>query len=119
MGSGTLRVPLFLDFDLDNADTRCSTIAALVLVTSRRSRPLFSTSSAGEAVPGGRLAKRLFSFSKLCEAARSRFLRALSLAFLGGEKYGLWTMQGSGVFSELMFVEVVVDDPLESVACRL
>lgn len=116
---GTVSVPRFLDFDFDNSDTRCSVIATVVSATFCRSRPLLPTGSAGEAEPDGRLAKRLFSFNRLCEAARSRLLRALSLPFFGGEKYGLWTMWGSGVFSELVFVEVVVGDLSEPVACRL
>jgi hypothetical protein len=118
-GSRFLRVFRFLDFDFDISNTRCSVIAAVVSATFGRLRSLISTSSAGEAVVGGRLIKRLFSFNRLCEAARSLFLRALSWAFFRGEKYGLWTMWGSGVFSELVCVAAEADDLVEPVACRL
>lgn len=117
-GPGFLRDFRFPNFTFDNSDTRCSVIAAVVSATFDRSRPLITAGSAGEAVAEGRLIKRLFSFSKLREASRSLLL-ALSRVFFGGEKYGLWTIRGSGVLSELVFVAVVVGDLLGPVACRL
>ena len=75
---GSLRVFRFLDFAFDNSDTRCSVIAAVVSATFALWRPLISAGSAGEAVVDGRLMKRLFSFKRLREAAKSLFLRALS-----------------------------------------